>query len=311
MTPAGQTAVADGAAPTSTIHDLGYQRYAGARNDAGTRWRVIARNQIASAWRTWWRFRSALGLAVIVTFVAGGVMFLLQDRSAYGVFLPDGVRATLTDAALPRAIQWYSRAAFLLSLTVGARVVAGDVQSGAFTFYFARSVRPQDYVLGKLGGLLALNATLVLAGPLALALARLVLCESMDQVVATLDVIPKALWIGALSTLAFSAVPLGFSALLGNPRHAIALWAAYYLIVGGMMYVLSRAFDSGIGAIDIPTALDAITYDLFDMKQTWGRSKRVVPAVAYASLIGHAVVGIALVAYKVRRAHLDGIGGAS
>src|SRR5262249_40400902 len=180
--------------------------YAGVRQSTSTRWLVIARNQIATAWKTWWRFKLALSLAVVVTAVAGGVMFLLSDRPATGLALPSGIAATLTDAALPPAMEWYSRAAFLFSLAFGAGVIARDVQSGAFTFYFARSVRPRDYVLGKLGGMLALNAVLMLAGPLALALARLALSDSTDQLLALLPIVPKTLAIGLLGTLAFSAV---------------------------------------------------------------------------------------------------------
>ena len=297
--------------PAGTIYDLGYKRYAGARQSTGTRWLVIARNQIASGWKTWWRFKSALGLAVIVTFIAAGIMFLLQDRAVKGVFLPNGVAATLTDGALPRSMQWYSRAAFLLSLTIGASVIARDIQSGAFTFYFARSVRPRDYMLGKLAGMLALTGAIMLGGPLVLAIARLALSDSTDHLFALLPIIPKTMAVGLLGTLAFAAVPLGFSALIRNPRHAMALWAAYYLIVGGMAYVLSRVMKNGIGALDIATSIDALVFDLFDMKQTVGRSKRVDPSMALFSLIAHATAAVGLIAYKVRRAHLEGIGGSS
>jgi len=298
-------------APSGTVYDLGYKRYAGARQSTSTRWLVIARNQIASAWKTWWRFKSALGIAVIVTFVAGGVMFMLQDRTASGIALPSGVVATLIDAALPRSLTWYTRAGFLFSLTVGSSVIARDMQSGAFTFYFARSVRPRDYVLGKLAGMLALTAALMLAGPLILAIARLALSDSTDQLIQLLPIVPKALALGLLGTLAFAAVPLGFSALIRNPRHATALWAAYYLIVGGMAFLLARLMKNGIGALDITMSLEAVTYDLFDIVQIRGRSKRIETPLALTSLLVHAAAAIALVAYRVRRAHLEGIGGSS
>jgi hypothetical protein len=296
--------------PAGTIHDLGYKRYSGARRTASTRWLVVARNQIASSWKTWWRFKSTLLLAVIVTFVAAGVMFLLQDRMVKGV-LKNGLAATLADGALPRSIVWYTRAAFLLSLTISSSVIARDIQSGAFTFYFARSVRPRDYVLGKLAGMFAVTATIMLAGPLALAIARLALAESTDHMLTLLPMVPKAIALGLLGTLVYTAVPLGFSALLGNPRHAMALWAAYYLVVGGMMYLLSRVMRNGVAALDITMALEALTYDLFDFVQVSGRSKRVASLDALVSLLAHAAAAIAVIAYRVRRAHHGGIGGSS
>lgn len=295
--------------PRGTIHDLGYQRYAGVRSAPATRWRSIARQQLALAWKTWWRYKAALGLAVIVTFIAGGVMFLLSDRAVKGVILPTGVAATLTDAALPRSIAWYCRVAFLVSLTIGARTVAGDMQSGAFTFYFARSVRVRDYLVGKLVGLVVLVGAILIAGPLVLALARLGLSGSLDELRQTLPLIPKVLLLGLLGTLAYAAVPLGFSALIPNTRYATALWAAYYLIFGAMVWQLSRVFDNGIAALDLATALEAVAFELFDMNLMWGRAKRVEPSAAVISLLVHAAAGIAVVAWQVRRAQHRGIGG--
>ena len=43
--------------PLGVIRDVGYERYAGSRRAPSTRWRVLARQQIASAWQTWWQYR--------------------------------------------------------------------------------------------------------------------------------------------------------------------------------------------------------------------------------------------------------------
>jgi ABC-type transport system involved in multi-copper enzyme maturation permease subunit len=297
------------ARPAGTIHDLGYKRYAGPRRPAATRWLAVARNQIAHGWKTWWRMKSALGLAVVVTVIAGGVMFLLQDRAIKGVVLPSGIAASLTDVVLPRSIQWYSRIAFLVGLTIGARVVASDHASGAFTFYFARSLRPRDYILGKLVGMLAIMAVVFAAGPLVLSLARLGLADSTDQLIALLPGIPKALALGALGTLAFAAVPLGCSALVPNPRYAMALWASYYLIVGGMAWLVSHETRGGLGALDLAAALDRVAFSLFDLQLMWGRAQRLDPSLALGSLLAHATIAIAILSWQVRRAHLRGIGG--
>lgn len=299
--------------PMGTIHDLGYKRYVGTRRSAGTRWLVVMRNQVATSWKTWWRFKAALGLAVIATFVAGGVMFILKDRTVQSMGMIGGVAARMADAALPKSIEWFTRIAFLVSLTIGARVVAGDVQSGAFTFYFSRSLRPRDYVLGKLGGMIVVMSLIMLAGPLVLAIAHLGLSQDMDQLVAALPVLPKALAVGLLGTLAFAAVPLGFSALIPNVRHAMALWAAYYLVFGLMMSLIGR-FSPGagwVGAFDLATALESFTFDLFHLEMFRGRSTHVPPVAAVVSLLGHAAAAIGVLAYRVRTAHTTGVGGAS
>jgi len=76
---------------------------------------------------------------------------------------------------------WYCPIGFITSLFVCASTVAGDVQSGAFTFYFARSVRPRDYVIGKLAGLTILLSLIMLAGPFLLAAVRLALSDDLSR----------------------------------------------------------------------------------------------------------------------------------
>ena len=193
-----------------------------------------------------------------------------------------GFAATMADAALPMSIEWFVRAAFLVSLTIGSRVVAADMSSGAFTFYFARSVRARDYVIGKFAGMCVLIAMIMMIGPVVLAIARLGLSESTDQVIEALPLIPKALAVGALGTLAFAAVPLGFSALVPNTRYAMALWAAYYLVFGSMVSVLAALSSGWIGALDLATALQSLTLDLFHVTLFRVRAARVPPNLALA-----------------------------
>jgi ABC-2 type transport system permease protein len=295
--------------PTGTIHDLGYKRYAGTRRSQRTRWRVIARHQIAIAWKTWWRFKAALGLAVITLSIAGGMMMFASERKS-SLGRAQMFAQRLIDTALPESIIWFCRAGFLASVTIGATVIASDVQSGAFTFYFARSTRPRHYMLGKLVGVVLLMACIVCAGPLVLAGLRLGVAESTDELVELLPIIPKTLAVGLLATLAYSAVPLGFSALLPNRRNALALWAAYYLIFGGMAYVVAHVASPSLAALDIPRAVQAVAYHLFDLDFR-DRDPEIPLAAAVASLSIHVVVAIAVVVVQVTRTHRSGIGGSS
>jgi ABC-type transport system involved in multi-copper enzyme maturation permease subunit len=296
--------------PRGTIHDLGYKRYVGSRRDSSTRWRVIARHQIAHGWKTWWRFKAALALSVIVTCIAGGFMlFASESKSRLG-----GAQAfvmRIIDTALPESIAWFCRAGFVVSLTIGATVVASDMQSGAFTFYFARSVKPRHYVIGKLVGQCVLLSCVVLAGPLVLAGLRLGVSDNLDQLVELLPVLPKALAIGVLAVLVYAAVPMGFSALLPNKRQVLALWAAYYMVFGSMAYIIGRVSHSGaMAALDLPRALQAIAYELFDIKFRLQDAHASLQA-AIVSVGAHVGLAIAVVVYQVRRAHLAGIGGGS
>jgi ABC-type transport system involved in multi-copper enzyme maturation permease subunit len=297
---------------TGAIHDLGYQRYVGTRRAAATRWLVIMRNHVAMAWKSWWRLKAAVGLAVIVTFIAGGFLYLAHDRIFHTLgHGAEGLATTFADGILPFSVTWYCKLGFLVSLTIGAGTIAGDAQTGAFTFYFARSVRPRDYVLGKLAGNALVCATVMLVGPLLLALLRLGLSANTDQLIGNLVVVPKTIAIGLLGTLVYAAVPLGFSAVVGTRRSATALWVAYYLVVGSMASGLAFVGAGSIGAVDLASALASVSFALFDVTLLRGHAGSVPVTAALISIGVHVTVAIVLVATRVRAAHLSGIGGAS
>jgi hypothetical protein len=247
------------------IHDLGYKRYVGSRRAVSTRWTVIMRHQIATAWTGWWRYKVWLVAAFLITAVSSVLLYTLGDRLFRRIGGFGGVLTRFVDGILPDSTIWYCKAGFLVSLAISATVVAGDLQSGAFTFYFARSMRPRDYVLGKLG---------------------------------------------ALGTLIYTAIPLGFSALIANRRHAMAVWAAYYLLVGWLALGLSLLTTPALAALDLASALHAVSLHLFGL-QAVGRGSDPPTSAALIAILGHAAIAIGLVIWRVRLAQRTGVGGAS
>lgn len=295
------------------IHDLGYKRYHGTRLAQSTRWRVIMREQIANGWKKWWRYKLALGGAVITACIAGGLMFVSTNRTIRGFGSAVGDLAlTFADGVVPLSIPQFCRMAFVLSLTLGATIVANDTKSGAFTFYYVRSVRPRDYVFGKLAGYGFLVATLVVAGPVLLACFRLGLSDDTDQLVTYLPIVPKALGIGLLAAAAYTAIPLAISAIVPNPRYALALWAAYYLVIGSIGMALAAENVGGpMAAIDIQTALQAITLDLFDLTIVRGDRNHLGSTTALIMLSAQIVIAIGIIWFQVSRDQRSGVGGAS
>ena len=292
------------------IHDLGYARYTGARRPMSTRWRAIARHHLTTAWQTWWRYRAALAIAAMVTVAFGGMMYFLADSSMFRGFRSVGaLPLTIADGALPASIQWYRRSAFVFTLTMTAGAIAGDRQSGAFSLYVARSTRPIDYILGKLAATLALTAPLALLCPLVLATLRLGLFDDNEQLVAHLVILPKIPAIGALSTLAYSIVPLGVSALFATRRQALQVWCAYWLVATSILALLGAMTSGWIAAFDLPSALDSITNQLFHLYLP--KRLQMSLTVAVASVLGHVLVALALFVAVVRRQHRAGIRGHS
>jgi len=292
------------------IHDLGYKRYVGTRRSFETRWLVIMRHQLSSAWKGWWRFKLWLIAAMLVTAICGGVLYFLSGNLFGPIRGLGGQMVTLADGMMPFSAALYCKIGFIVSLTVCSTMVAGDLQSGAFTFYFARSVRPRDYVLGKLAGLGVLLALVMLLGPLVLAGVRLGLSESLDQLLGLLPVVYKALAVGVIGTLIYAAVPLGFSAVVANRRYALALWAAYYVVIGSMARGLGILLTPAIGAIDLPAAFEGLANAMFDARFP-GRDINVPVGPAVISIAAHVVVAIGLVFWRVRNAQQTGVGGSS
>lgn len=296
--------------PASAIHDLGYKRYVGTRRPPSTRWRVIMRHQVATSWKTWWRYKVWLVGAVINTVVAAAFIFVVAGGKE--VHLAHGVAVTFADFALPFSLEFYMRIAFIVSLTVGAGVIAGDLQSGAFTFYFARSTRPGDYLAGKLSGYGIMLAIPLVGGPFLVACMRIGLAgyDNVDELVRHLWLLPKVLAIGGLATLVYTAVPLGFSALVANRRYALGMWAAYYLIAGSIAAGIGMVSKSPIGAIDLATSLKAIANYLLDTPAR-GHIEAVTPVAALISIGAHAALAIGVIWYQLVTAQKAGVGGAT
>ena len=297
----------------STIHDLGYKRYVGTRQPASRRWRVIARHQIANGWQTFFRYKAWLIGAVIVTLIAAAFIFIATDQRWH---LGHGVQQTFANMALPFALDWYGRLAFIVTLRLGSGVIAADFQRGAFTFYFARSTRPLDYLLGKIGGVGTLLGAILIAAPLAVALMRIGLAGagSTDALVPQLWLVPKVVGIGLLATLAYTIIPLAFSALVENRRYALGVWAAWYLIAGPVAYGLGKVTHLPLAALDIASSIKSVTLHLLDAPVTpWGQSVYDLPSLTacFVSLGIQIVLAIAIVLWRLDAAQRSGVGGAT
>ena len=293
---------------TADVRDLGYQRGSGLRRPARVRWRVIARQFVADAWRPWWRFRAWLGCAIAIT-GAGVTLLCLPMSMSNDVFRV--VNAFGSDnVLLAMSIEWYCRVALMASLALGVASIAGDAQTGAFTFYFSRAVRPRDYVLGKLAGNLALVAALVVPGPIVLALLRLGLYDSASEILDHADLLVRALAAGLTVAIPYAVIPLGFSALATHKRTALALWAAYYLVLGTFAALTARTHGGSLGAIDLPTACLSLAFRLFGAQTAHGRraARGMATSAAVIALAVQVVLALIAVWVRVSRAQKHGIG---
>ncbi len=296
----------------SEIHDLGYKRYAGTRQEASRRWRVIMRNQIAHGWQTFFRYKAWLGAAVIVTAIAAVFIFIATSKTWH---VGRGMQATFADMALPFAFDLFAKIAFVLSLRLGATIIAADFASGAFVFYFARSTRPIDYLAGKLAGYFLLVGAILIGGPFLIACMRIGLTTFDDAaaVVPQLWLLAKVVAVGIVGTIAYTAVPLGFSAMITNPRYALGVWAGWYVVAGSMANGIGHAMHLPLGALDIGHAFHSLTgYAVGSPIGIFGQQLDDLPLWACLLSLGlQSALAIGAILIQLRHAQRSGVGGAT
>jgi ABC-type transport system involved in multi-copper enzyme maturation permease subunit len=300
----------DAQVPAAAVHDLGYKRYLGTRRPQNTRYRVIVGNVLSMAWRGWWRAKIWIVGSAAGVFVLGLLMLTFREKLGASASGPAGeLILSFPDTILAISFRLAGIAAFLFGLIAVAGTVTRDLGAGAFEFYFSRPVRSLDYVLGKLVGSCLLLGAPLLAGPTLLALFRVGL--ETDNLGKVWLVIPQTMLTGAISTVVYAAVPLAFSALARRPRDAMILYAAFYVVIGGVLRVAAEITGTrAIAAFDIYDALLGITYGFYGWDVFAGRA--LPPQGASLAVMAlYAAAAVALLFWRVRAIERAGIGGGS
>lgn len=306
--PMANQGAAPGAPATGAIFDLGYQRYVGARQAQGRRWRVIAAQQVRDAWRGWKRYKPALGMSICMTVGFAIAMYIAQQ-------VPAGeMSSTSMDVMLTWSFIWLAQICVIAGITIAAPTIASDRESGAFTFYFARPVRPFDYVVGKFMGIWLLQVGLYLAPVMLLSMMRLGFLADLDAIFAQSTMLPKAMVIGALVSMALSAIPLGLSAIAGKRRTAMMFWAIYYLVVLPIIIGLGASLDIDLRVLHPASCIKILADAWFRLITLPGgetvTSSPALVVLSIASLLGQSAAFLGLAYWRVRAANNHGIGGA-
>ena len=293
----------------AVIHDIGYARYAGERRPPSSLWRVIMRHHLSYGWKTIWRFKPWLLAAVVITVVAGVLMYVSQN-TLFDNLRQRGGPLRFLDGLLPFMVQFYLVPAFFLSMTVAAAVVARDRETGAFTFYFSRPVRPIDYVIGRLVGMTILTSIIIAAGPVLLAIFRIGLARSTAEAVDLIPWIGRALLVGVLGSVAYAALPLAASAIAGKRTIALGLWAAYYVIGTTIIAVIGALTWKPLAAIDPGLAVKSLATGLWDVELIASKMRISVTA-AIISLVAQSAIAIFIFHRQIARTAAGAVGGSS
>ena len=220
------------------IHDLGYRAYTGER--AGVAWAVrslavhsmrralglkrSARHKIAPLLSIAIAYVPAIALAGFAAFLGGDI---IEELIGFGEYFG------ITSFSL-----------FLFAAAVAPGVLTTDRTSGMLALYLASPLTRTTYVLAKAIGIF-LVMLIVAAGPiLFLILGYWLAGAGPDGVVATLEVLVRALFAGALTAALYTGVSMFISSI---PRR----WAIATLAIVGFFIV------SSILAVGLTESTDA------------------------------------------------------
>src|SRR5262249_9300596 len=124
--------------------------------------------------------------------------------------------------------------ALLLSVFGGSGLVANDLRTGAILVYLSRPLTRRDYVLGKLGVLLALNLAVTLGPGLLLYLVALGLAPEQFAKVELAWIAPAIVLQSLVIALVVGLFALAISAL---SRSALTAGLAFVILFSGLEIV--------------------------------------------------------------------------
>ncbi|MEV1288520.1 ABC transporter permease [Micromonospora sp. NPDC049679] len=236
-------------APAGVIHDIGYQRYAGARLGR----RYVAGSLYVHGLRTAFGFgRSAKAkifpwlIVAIVAVVAAG---LAAVRSQIG-------EVVLTYAQFADAMSWL---VIFFVAVVAPELVSRDLRSGVLPLYFSRPLHRADYVLAKLAALIT-AVWLLLGGPQLLMFAGAAFTTDKgmggvwDEV---LDLLPGLAY-AAIWAVVFASIGLLVASLTGKRAFAAGGVVAVFLMttpIVGVLMVMPSTTVNRLAGLASPSSL--------------------------------------------------------
>lgn len=177
---------------------------------------------------------------------------------------------------------------FLLLLSVfgGSGLVANDLRTGGILVYLSRPLTRRDYVLGKLGAVLALNLSATLVPGLLLYLVALALAPDRFLAWRLLWIAPAVVLHALVLSLAMGLGVLAVSSLSRSARVAGLAFVGLYLGLEIVRLVARQAYDPAWSTlVSFRGNLQAVGEALFGLAESGDGLSWGWPALALA-LVG-------------------------
>jgi ABC-2 type transport system permease protein len=241
------------AGPSGVIHDIGYQRYAGARLGRGyATWSLYVhtlRTSFGLGRRArakvlpWLLLGVVYGIAIVVTVIETQFP-AVGDVFTYLEFL----NLVFTPMALFVAV-------------IAPELVSRDLGNKLLPLYLARPIARLDYPLAKLGGLVTAVLVLLVGPQLIMYVGNVLDTRSFGET----DDLLKGLAIAVIHALVMSSFGLVLASITGRRALAAGIIAGLYLLGTAVLGVLAGAGFEHIAGMFTPTTLVSGTQKwLFD-----------------------------------------------
>lgn len=232
----------------SVIHDIGYQRYSGARLGRG----YAARSLFVHGLRTAFGLGRSAKAKIFPWIVVGIVLLVAAIVTAVGAYVPE---PPMEYAEFPENM---TMLIILFCAVVGPELVSRDLRSGVLPLYFSRPLERSDYALAKLGALIVAVWLVLASAQLLMFIGAAFGADRMGQVWDEFVDFAAAVGYSGMYAVLFSAIALLVGSLSSRRAVAAAVIVAVFLVttpVVGVLYAVGDQTTQQLASIASPMTL--------------------------------------------------------
>lgn len=231
-------------AAVSSIADLSYRSYDGPLKTRFLRWWIVAQSQLRLTWSRGWFFVLA-GLPLLRFLLGGFRMYLTSVFEAQvGQATPNFIGEP---AGQKYALQFWSMLcgdtnstlALIITLVVGAGVIAADNQANALLVYLSKPIAKIDYLVGKWLSVFLTLLLINLVPAVTLYLFAAVSFRDGGFLSSEPWLAPRLLLAVCVAPIVHASLIVGISAWSKSPRIVGAVYAALYILSGIVATVIA------------------------------------------------------------------------
>jgi len=270
------------------IHDQSYRHFVGVRAPLGTAWSVI----MLAGLRALARRR----LFVLVLLASWGYFGVLAVSFYFASRVPIDLPPTMGRELVPSAeafrrffdVQGFF--AFVVTVYVGAGLIAADRRAHALQIYLSKPLSRFEYVGGKFAILLLLVLLVTWVPAMLLLGLQVVFAGDLSFVIEHAFLVPAITLYGLLYALTTSAAMLALSSLSTSPRFVGIVYAGLVMFTEAMRGVLEAATGRPIWTwVSLSASLDHVGDVVFRVPTgsdgPWPVSLLALVVVVGASLV--------------------------